>query len=268
MWSATAIGVYGLVSSLEDLAHCEETFGDPSLLSWRLAQLNWKWLYRGLSGRLINALLAYPNIRGVLWVRLLVSAGLALTVLWGTVPPVLVWGLFLSELALFVRNRVGQDGSRQMAVIVLLYLAIVTTFPATQWLQMVAPAYVAAQLVAAYWFSGFAKLISRTWRSGDAFRRIMSTRDYGNQIAYGTATRYPAMSRIVCWFVILSELAFVGVLLVPPAYAPYLIALGVINHGVIAVIMGLNLFFFSFLAAYPALVLTVAHLHALFGGSS
>ena len=266
IWSATAIGVYGMLSSLEDLAHGEETFGDSSLLSWQIAQLNWRWLYRGPSGRFFNTVLAYPNLRAVLWLRLLLSAGLALSVPWGTVSPVVVWGLFLGELALFVRNRVGQDGSRQMAVIVLLYLVLATTFPTTQWVQIAAPGYVAAQLVAAYWFSGFAKLISRTWRSGDAFRRIMSTRDYGNQVAYDLA-RHPAVSSIVCWVVILSELAFVGVVLVPPVYAPYLILLGVIHHGVIAVVMGLNLFFFSFLAAYPPLVLTVVHVRALLGGS-
>ena len=118
--------------------------------------------------------------------------------------------------------------------------------PTTQWVQIAVPGYVAAQIVAAYWFSGFAKLISRTWRSGDAFRRIMSTRDYGNQVAYDLATRHPAVSSIVCWVVILSELAFVGVVLVPPVYAPYLILLGVIHHGVIAVVTGLNLFFFCF----------------------
>ena len=95
----------------------------------------------------------------------------------------------------------------------------------------------------------------------------MSTRDYGNQVAYDLATRHPAVSSIVCWVVILSELAFVGVVLVPPVYAPYLILLGVIHHGVIAVVTDSNLFFFSFLAAYPPLVLTAVHLHALLGGS-
>lgn len=53
MWSATLIGVYGLLSSFEDLTNCEDTFSDASLLNWNIAQLNSKWLYKGASGRLI-----------------------------------------------------------------------------------------------------------------------------------------------------------------------------------------------------------------------
>ena len=87
--------------------------------------------------------------------------------------------------------------------------------PTTQWVQIAVPGYVAAQIVAAYWFSGFAKLISRTWGSGDAFRRIA-----------GLGSRSPQPG---------DETS--------------------------------RVFFFSFLAAYPPLVLTVVHLHALLGGS-
>lgn len=270
MWSATLIGVYGLLSSFEDLTNCEDTFSDASLLNWNIAQLNSKWLYKGASGRLICAVLAYPNIRILFYVRLVGSASLALAVLSGTLSPVWVWTLLVIEVALFVRHRVGQDGSRHMAVIVLLYLVVVTNIPSTRLLEIVAPGYVAAQLVVAYFFSGFGKLVSPMWRRGDAFRRIISTKDYGNSAVYEILARHPAASYIVGWVVILCELMFVGLIfvgvtLVPADYAYHIVAFGVIFHGVIAVVMGLNLFFFSFLAAYPPLVLTVQHVQALLG---
>jgi hypothetical protein len=114
--------------------------------------------------------------------------------------------------------------------------------------------FVAAQAVLAYFTSGYVKLISPSWRSGDALRGILNTRSYGYQDLAKLLTVHPRLSVAGCWLTIAFEcLGPFFVFLGPIPCLVFLVG-GVIFHISIAVTMGLNNFVWSFLATYPALL--------------
>ena len=83
---------------------------------------------------------------------------------------------------------------------------------------------------------------------------VMNTRSYGGPLLARAVGRRRGVSRGLCWATIAFEcfmpfLVFLG-------HGPCLvfIAVGIAFHAGIAMTMGLNIFFWSFVSTYPALL--------------
>jgi len=152
----------------------------------------------------------------------------------------------------------GLDGSDQMTNIVWAGLcAFLLTDVA--WLREIGVAFIGLQFVLAYLTSGIAKLCSSEWRTGKAIPSIVSTVEHGN-LFVSRLCQLPLVGWIVCWATISFEvfgpiLGFLNVKLLL-----FFVVSSIFFHSMIAVVMKLNLFLWSFLAAliaYMAFVLTV-----------
>jgi hypothetical protein len=176
-------------------------------------------------------------------------------------------GVFLTVLSGFtlqVRSVYGGDGAQQMNMI--LGAALLLGF--NPWISPIAGiiclTFVAAQACLSYFASGVAKLISPLWRSGDALPRILSTTAYGSAAAYRLSQRSLSLTRMLCKATVLLEVLFPVLLVLPKELFFAFLVWGIMFHLSIAFLMGLNTFFWSFIATYPAIYFVWTLLHSTF----
>lgn len=166
---------------------------------------------------------------------------------------VLVLGLALVTASFARSTTFGREGSDEIALVIVIPLALATMPGATARLTTLAFLFIAAQLALSYAASGGAKLAGRKWRDGRAVAQILSTRDYGvgrRELYHSEA--FPL--RALAWGTILLELALpILLLLGGPLVVPVAI-IGVVFHVSVAMAMGLNRFLPWFLSAYPAAI--------------
>ncbi|MEL6536471.1 MAG: hypothetical protein AAFQ98_13730, partial [Bacteroidota bacterium] len=75
----------------------------------------------------------------------------------------------------------------------------------------------------------------------------------------------PKVQQVLTWSTLLFELLFPLFLFTPYPYAWVFLAEGVLLHGSIALLMGLNSFFWAFIATYPALWVCGLQLQSFLG---
>ena len=238
-----------LIASLELLAR-PRVYEDAHLMSWGVGQLRSRWLLSGPVGRTLAHLMAYRTFRALLVLRAIGSMGLVLGVVSGWRASVVNTTMAVSSILVMLRSPYGWDGADQMSAITFLGLA------ASSWLPEIEPAvrrFFAYQLCLSYFTSGVAKATSAEWRSGAALTGIASTEMYGNEAVYSWLKHKRWLRVSAARAVILGECAFPLVLVAPSRLRQVGLVGGILFHAVAAQIMGLNTFFWSFIAVYPAL---------------
>jgi hypothetical protein len=247
------IAAIGLgISSLEDL-RAFRVYEDDGLLAWDISRLRARSLTSGSLGRALSPLFAGSRYRIVLGTTLVAAAAAPLTVLEDRLLPV-VAVLLLSGVVLGgLRSLYGLDGSDQMNVVVLTAVVVAAIVPAGSVAWHAAAWFVAVQLTLAYGIAGLAKLASPQWRRGTALVGVLSTETYGDRRLHAVLRRYPFAGGALGWAVIVLETCFVLVFVLPEGPRLYLLAAMFLFHLGCAVVMGLNNFFFAFVAGYPAL---------------
>jgi hypothetical protein len=160
-------------------------------------------------------------------------------------------------LVFFIRTRYGHDGADQMSMIAFTSLAIgqLATDPFTHRMGLW---FLTIQLCLSYLVAGIAKLSSAGWRDGSYIAGICGTRMYGNERLARLLASRPALAKSLARSIIVWECSFVLVLVLPLPWAIGLMLSGVVFHVVNAAVMGLNTFFWSFVALYPALLYCIA----------
>jgi len=169
-----------------------------------------------------------------------------------------VWLLGVVLITHLVRMRcspVGLGGSDQMTTVVLVGLVVFFSDPGSE-VGHAGLIFVAAESCLAYFVSGFAKLMCPIWRSGRASAGILTTRSFGHRYAGPFVERHGNLARVADWGTISFEMLFsVGLLVGGTPLLAILVAGGLFHYGV-AVLMGLNDFFWPFVSTYPALLYT------------
>lgn len=151
------------------------------------------------------------------------------------------------------RNPYGRDGSDQMSKLIYSYRLATGLIPAREASDDYFLRAVNVQACIAYTASGLAKLISSTWRSGEALRLIVLTDSYGGTFFSDLISRYPGVGRAISWATIAWETAYPAIYLTSPSKARPLLILIKLFHGGIAVTMGLPRFFWGFSASHVAI---------------
>ena len=113
--------------------------------------------------------------------------------------------------------------------------------------------YLAVQLVLSYVMSGWVKIVNPDWRSGRALCDVFAFSAYPvSEVTRGWAT-YPRLMSAVSRMVIAFELMFPLGLLHPVALTIALSITGSFHLGN-AIFLGLNRFFWIWIAAYPSII--------------
>jgi hypothetical protein len=158
-----------------------------------------------------------------------------------------------------IRLVYGLDGADQMQNVVWAGLALYAAAPGGV-LGDAALAFVAIQVGLAYLTSGIAKAISPEWRSGAAIRGILATHSYGGS-GLARRCRGSRLSRAACWGVIGFEIGAPLVALAGGLALVAVLAAAVVFHASIAIVMGLNDFFWAFVSPLSLVATVVTALH-------
>jgi hypothetical protein len=148
----------------------------------------------------------------------------------------------------------GEDGSDQMNLILAISFSLALVFGSWPGVREAGLYFIGAQSVLAYTTAGVAKLLCLEWRNGTAVSGVLSTRSHGVRWAAMVVQQSPVLQHALCWSTIIYETGFVTALFLPLPLLVALLVLGILFHASIAVVMGLNGFFWAFVATYPSVV--------------
>jgi hypothetical protein len=242
-----------LISTLEWLANRRQ-LQPGGLFSWSVVSSRQGILATGLGRRLVGGVLQYRPFCAVLLIRTFALAALPALVWLGTRVSIVACLCVIVGTALLMslRSPFGMDGSDQMAVQVFGALLLGYSAGSTLSLQ-IAIWYIAIQAALSYFVSGIAKALSPVWRRGDGtVFRIFNTRTYGYEPVARALLHRPRLMKLVDWSAFTIEMLFpVGIVVGLPAVILFLVW-GVTFHAMNALVMGLNSFFWAFVATYPA----------------
>jgi hypothetical protein len=150
------------------------------------------------------------------------------------------------------RNPYGRDGSDQMSGVIYSYRLATALIPETHRADELFLRAVNTQVCIAYAASGLAKLISSTWRSGDALRLVLLTDNYGGTPLAAFIRNHPELGKALSWITIVWESAYPVIYLTDPKTARLILLFVKGFHAGIAVTMGLPRFFWGFSASHSA----------------
>jgi hypothetical protein len=195
------------------------------------------------------------HLRGFRDERTLFGARIALCVLVvaGLAAP---WPLAgLAGLSLLILHRFQgpyNGGSDRMGLLALWGLLATRLLPVAAWKEL-AFGYLGAQLMLSYFISGGVKIVNPDWRSGRALRDVFRFSAYPVSEDLRRFAERPRLLLAMSWAVMGFELAFPLTLLWKPALIAGLVVAATF-HLANAGLFGLNRFFWTWLATYPAIL--------------
>lgn len=161
----------------------------------------------------------------------------------------------LAGLSLLILQRFQgpyNGGSDRLGLLALWCLALARTLPVEQWREL-AFGYLGVQLMLSYFISGWVKIVNPDWRQGAALRQVFAFSAYPVAESLRGWAQRPRLLLAMSWAVMLFELAFPLTLLTQPSLMVGL-AVAATFHLANACLFGLNRFFWTWLAAYPAIL--------------
>jgi hypothetical protein len=253
-WTAVLISIPVLVGTLEDLVRYR-VLSDDGLMSWKVSRLGHTVTADGRLGALADAVLSHARYRYLLLARLCAAAAAVIPGLPGGMRSALFFFITASLAADIVRSLYGHSGAQQMMICVCAALGFANAVPDGHVVQHMSLWFVALQAVLAYVTSGWAKLGSAVWRNGEGLVGIMRTSIYGHPGVHRLLARRPSLALVASWGTILFESSFFFVLAAgQPEVTVAFLAVAALFHVTVAAVMGLNLFLWSFVATYPAIL--------------
>jgi hypothetical protein len=245
-----AIGT--VIASLEMLV-VHRIFQDEGLLSWRLHRLtltNTALLIRR-SG--LEHVFKYPQVLALVGLRAAVGMSVVLSVFTKSSTTVPITLLSVLTLLLTLRSPAGNDGSDQMASVVLASSAL-GELVGTDFAKSATLLFIAAESALAYATAGFLKVPLGGWRDGTFVLDVLRTASFGNKRVLKLFEDLPLLAVVFGLGVVLGDSAIAFASVLPPYLSAILLVYGVALHIGIALILGLNNFVWSFVAAYPAIL--------------
>ena len=122
--------------------------------------------------------------------------------------------------------------------------------------------FIAINTLLVYFFTGFHKLKSKTWRSGEALNLIMNTRTYGNHKFFAFLDSRKYLSIIFSWLIICFQILFPTAVLNLKMTMIFLV-LGFFFHLFNLLIMRIYTFFLSFVMCYPSIFFLSNYINSL-----
>lgn len=159
----------------------------------------------------------------------------------------------VASLMSLVRCSYGGDGAQQLNLLVgtALFLGF------NPWVHhavgSICLVAIAVNACFAYFSSGVAKLLSPIWMRGDPLVGIFATKAYGSPLGLRLVTGAARLRRPLGVAMVMIESAFPIAVFGPWWVMASFLAWGVAFHFANAILMGLNSFFWAFLATYPAI---------------
>ena len=244
--------IYLIISSLEYL-HIRNAFKSNGVFSWTIFSSRGSYINSYFPLRRVRFLFGYEGFIVNHIIRIVCCIALFFVNDYA-IKTTLLSFLAISSLILSYRNVIGNDGSDQMNSIICMTLAI-AFLSKNIFVFKTGLVFIACQSIVSYMIAGIAKLLSTKWRAGIAIYQIMNTKTYGNQkIALYLSKAPKLVCYILSWKIIGVETMFFMVVFMPYPWFFLFLAWGFLFHIYNAITMGLNNFFWAFMATYPSII--------------
>jgi hypothetical protein len=208
-----------------------------------------------------GALSLYPPLVSILLAQILLSVVLLLPGQNTMFQGVICCLIALCYLLLSVRGIDGFSGGDALAKIIFLSIGLAYT-SCSSIIEKMTVAFLASQLLISYLTPGLCRIIDLEWLSGQKMLGVMRTHSYGRYSVWSLLREKPNFARSVSTAIAVWEAGFVLYLFLPMPVLIFALCIGVVFHTTNALVMGLNVFPWSFLAAYPSLVWTWNYLRS------
>ena len=183
------------------------------------------------------------TLRGILCALLLVNIA----------PPYPLIGLAALSLATLRRFQGPYNGGSDRMGLLALWCVMLAHLLPSEKARELAFGYLGAQLVLSYFIAGWVKIVNPEWRSGAALRQVFAFSVYPVSESVRAWAKRPALLQCMSWAVMLLELMFPLAFFSKPALIVGL-SLTALFHLANACLFGLNRFFWTWIAAYPAII--------------
>ena len=240
-----------IIDMMETLANRAE-YSSHGVYGWPVRRTFRSWTMRSPIAACTDAIFSSPRYLLLVVFELMCAVLLFLT-MWKGVSASVLLSLLGAQFLLKFRNGVfGIEGSDQMHFLILIGATIFYLF-SDPLARTAAVFFIAGQAMVAYAASGLIKLKSPSWRRGTALRDVLNTMSFGDRSAARLILKVPVVSRVMCWVVIGFECLFPLAILMGTKTTLIVLACGVLFHAGTAILMGFNLFFWTFISSYPAI---------------
>jgi hypothetical protein len=207
---------------------------------------------KGWQGFVLNRLCESPSY--LLFIALqMIAAVLVIFHLFPSLLGCFILMILLVHLLSCLRHKAGLDGAQQMQTIIFasLLLFYMSSDPLAKTDCLL---FIGLQVLLAYLTAGVVKVKSSAWRSGTALGNILQGARFRNEKVSHMVRKYPLLAKIVCWSIFTGECLFPLLVLTGTQSCLLVLVAGILFHLTIALVMGLNSFFWSFVATYPAVL--------------
>lgn len=260
------LGALSVIRESVEYLSTERQFRADGMFSWDIVSRR----FAGLQGQsaakwLLTPLFGHRGMMVVIGVRVVAAAILAATT--GRVPyrmlPILC--LFLTGMYLNVRMQ-KTSGADAISRITFGVLAIAELDSHEPVLREVALWAIAIQSVTAYCANGWKKLPFAAWRSGVALQLIARDELFDRSNLAEWLETHPAVCRLVTWNTLAVECLFPCALLLGSTGCCLFLLWGILFHTLNALVLRVSLFFWSFVATYPAILFAAQRTAAIWTG--
>lgn len=258
-FAASLILLYAslMITSLEYLK-ARSIFAGEGMLSWKTLRLRQRVFDMKPFGQFFGIVYDRKPIVLFIAILLLSAAGIVIVVLFNryALLPVFIVQVVVLNLVILLfnyRSRYALDGADQLNTISITCLSICLLGSAQNYEQYFM-LFIAFQLTLAYFIAGVFKIFSRKWLSGSAVKDIFTAQVYGNTFVANSFKRFPRLPILLSIVIIAWESLFPFSFFLPETFFFGFLFIGLLFHLFNAVFMGLNCFFISFIAGYPALI--------------
>lgn len=168
--------------------------------------------------------------------------------------PLVMTALFVLNGALYCRAFLPMSAADQLNTILLFYLLGCAWFPSPGFLAL-SLCCMAVQVIVCYVSNGLVKALEPGWLNGAHLKSILQTGNYSRRavalLAGKTGLRpFRLLSKVVIGW----ELSAIVAPFLPLDLLWAFLGIGILFHLTVAVVMGLNTFFWTFLSTYPAIL--------------
>jgi len=162
-------------------------------------------------------------------------------------------GLALLSLVMLRRFQGPYNGGADRMGILALWCLTLSRWLPTEAARELAFGYLGVQLILSYFIAGWVKIRNPDWRNGEALRQVFAFSAYPASEGLRDWARRPKILLGMSWTVMLFELGFPVTLVSRPTLGLGL-ACAALFHLTNACLFGLNRFFWTWLAVYPAIL--------------
>lgn len=263
----TVISAFGvLLWTLEHLSRWH-LFRDAEVYGWANLKSRWRFPARDdpLS-RSLNALLGFPGVLVLLGSRA-AAALLLVASPWTETGQFFGLGVIYATNVLLFNLRLpterGSDGLTNIVFGALFLRQFAGDSPivteACLW-------FIALQVCLSFGACGVRKLVEPAWRDGRAILNVADHQLYGSHAVARFLYERLWLSKLLSWGTVIMESLFPLVLVLGYPACWVFLGWGVVFHSLNATVLGVNSFFWTFLATYPAIVYCVLRADSLLYG--